>query len=437
MCAALTAGAATGADLTLRGKGKLSGEFVSMGGDGVITLLSPISKEALKVDAGAVEKVDFGVAGFSVELPNQRIHLVNGDVIPARVMSLDGGRMVVDSPHLGELEIPRGAVDSIKLGISPEKLVYSGPNGFKRWNKESGGSDGWEFKEKRMVASGNGVVTSGFELPDEFLIRFRCEWSGSPHLGIAFADTLEKTGREANRYLLEFSDAGFQLQRESPGKRRPIPIALLGRKPSEFAGRAVEIEIRVDRARGRLHLYLDGKLEGRYTDPIPDLPEGSGISLISKNRGRGTQSVGWLEIAEWDEETDRYRSEERGDTGEDSLIERYGARFSGRLESIKPLGEVMVYRFKSDFQKQALELPEKEVSVVFMKSVSGGRSVDDFEGLVLRLEGAGELKVGACEFAGDRAFIRHSLLGEVTLERSAIRVMERRRVAKAKRIENE
>jgi hypothetical protein len=108
-------------------------------------------------------------------------------------------------------------------------------------------------------------------------------------------------------------------------------------------------------------------------------------------------------ILEWDDRGDRHRSEERGDGKADSLIGRYGERFGGKLESIRSDGAATVYVFKSDFQKEPLQLPEEEVSTVFMGGEGKPSQSAATDGLILGLRGQGSMRVSTCVLEADSA----------------------------------
>ena len=137
-------------------------------------------------------------------------------------------------------------------------------------------------------------------------------------------------------------------------------------------------------------------------------------------------------IFEWDDRGDRHRSEDRGDGKTDSLIGRYGERFGGDLESIRRDGASTVYVFKSDFQKEPLELPEEEVSIVFMGG-QGEPSQSAVTGdLILSLRGQGTMRVSRCVLKADSAKVEHPLLGSLEFGRAGISSLERIWKPKAK-----
>ncbi len=427
---------ANAADISLIGSGKLSGEILAMDGKGTITLSSPVSAKPLLLNGDKVKQVDFGKKADEAKVPDQRVKLVNGDILPLRVESLDDISVSAVSEDFGKISIPRELVDSIQLGIVPEKLVYKSIGSLDGWKGDAGGARNWTVDGGVFLATGQGTLSRDFKLPDKFVIRFNFAWDSHPNFRMFFAEPDKGANERANRYYLQFANSGLEIRRESMGKSRYTPIVLLSRTPEQFPGRRIKIEMRVDRTRGLFHLYVNGELEGRYTDPIPGIPDGNRISLLSLAPQESEQSVSNFEILEWDDRGDRHRTEDRGDPKLDALIGRFGERFGGHLDAVRGSDEGTVYLFKSDFQKDPIELPEQEVSTVFLAGGKRKAVADADGGLVLRLRGGGELRATSCEFGEKVVTVTHPLLGAIELAREAVTRLERRSIPKAKVVEN-
>lgn len=427
---------AIAADVSLVGDDKLTGDLLGMDGSGTITLVSPISEKPILVNGDRVKSVDFGVAEDIITVPDQRVELVNGDILPVQVQGLTDAMLLASSADLGDFSIPRELVDSVLLGVVPERPVFRGKDSADGWKRDSGGARNWEIQKNNYLATGQGMISRDIDLPEKFILRFALDWDAHPNFRMFFAGPSKSPGVRANRYFLQFAGSGFEIRRETMGKTRYTPIVLLRRTPNQFPGSSLKVEIRVDRSIGAVHLYLNGQLEGRYTDPIPDIPDGGHIALISQASKQSQQTVSDFEILEWDDRGDRHRSEDRGDRKTDSLIGRFGERFGGNLTSIRKGEGGTVYFFKSDFQEAVIELPEQEVSTVFFASEDEGTKHEQLEGLILRLRGGGEMRVSACEFGEKTVKAIHPLLGEMELDRAGITSLERREIPKAEPIED-
>ena len=431
-CLLLAATSAMSADVTMREDGKLSGEVSEIGPDGVITLLSPVSGKPLLLKGDQVEKVVFSRERSpkaddesAQALPDQRLELTNGDILPVKVSALDDGLLHVESPVLGELAVPRQALSSLQLGIVPEKVIFAGIDGLDGW-ESAGGDRSWEGDSGDLTSTGQGIISRDVGLPEKFILSYALSWQNHANFQLRFCESANAPGE---RYVVEFSGSGLGVFRESASRPRS-PIILHTRGSDRFSDNTLDVEIRMDRARGSMELRLNGQLLGRFTDSQQPVPSGGGVSL----QGRGTREswhrISGLRVLEWDDRGDRHRGEERGDGKDDSLIGRYGERFGGTLDSIRRDGASAVYVFKSDFQKEPLELPEEEVSTVFFRG--GGISRTEETGdIIVNLRGGGTMRVSSCTLNGDGFDAAHPLLGQLKFDKSGVDSLERIWIPKA------
>ena len=428
----------TAADVTLLGDDKLTGDIIAMDSVGTITLVSPVSGKPLLINGDRVKSVDFGISEESEDIPDQRVELVNGDILPVRVSGLENSILQAGSADLGQFGIPRELVDSVQLGIVPNRPVFIGLNSADGWTRDDGGTRNWKIQGGRYLATGQGMISRDVDLPEKFILRFELDWEAHPNFRLFFGGSSKSPREKENRYFLQFAASGFEIKRETTGNNRYTPIVMLGRAPDQFPGNSLLVEIRMDRSTGDIQLYINEELEGRYTDPVAEIPAGGHIALVSQAPQESEQTVSGFEIFEWDERGDRHRSEDRGDRKLDSLIGRYGERFGGILTGIREdkQEEGAVYLFKSDFQEDVIEMPEQEVSTIFFASEDGEKVHEELEGLILRLRGGGEMRISTCEFREKSVKVVHPLLGEMELDRAGITSLERRTIPKAEPVEN-
>jgi hypothetical protein len=415
-------------ELTLSGDdARLTGTLLSINESGVVELASPLSPSPLLLRNGAVEKVDFSAAPAPADPPGALIALTNGDLLPANILAMDEAKLTVHSPQAGPLEIPRAALSSIQLGIRGRKVIYAGPRNSDEW-AESGGPDAsnWSYEDGSLTADGAASVSRKFDLPRRFTLRFTLRWQGTPNFQIYFADPLQARGVACDRYFLRFSAAGLDIKREAAQGKRYNDILLLNRTPNQYPDRVLNVELRVDRAVSRIQLFLNGEPEGVFADPIRPIPDGSGITLASTAPEGNSQEIHDIEILELNDSSARHRAEERGDLKTDSLISREEDRWGGRLLDIRNSGGTLLFRFKSNFQDEPLELPAADVSTVFFAT---GDAPDPAKAnghpFLLRLQGEGSLRVTSCGFSADAVSAVHPLLGRLTLRRDGVTTLQR------------
>jgi hypothetical protein len=425
MTVAMT-GALRADHLLLAGEARLSGVVRSIDDDGVVELQTPLAAEPVLLRAEAVRKVTFSEAAGVVKIPSARVELVNGDVLPVEVESLDETLLNVVSPVAGKLRIPRGAVKALQLGIHPNRVVYSGPKTLEDFHADEPNAENWAFNDGVLSIEGSGRLEKLFTPLRQFIVRFTMEWENTPAFQCYFADPLAAASQAADRYVFQFTDQGIEIKRESMKGRRFTTLVTLNRRPEQYDGNRLKVEIRVDRENSLLQLFLNDEPEGRYQDPVAKAAIAGGIAFVSSGGNDSALRLSQVEVLEWDQAGDRRRTDERGDAKTDALIEKHGDRFGGRLLSIRESAGGQVFSFKSDFQNEPVELPESEISTVFFQQAEmPSAEAEAVHPFALRLRGDGVLRVSKCAFPGDRIEAVHPLLGPLTFSRDGVMALER------------
>jgi hypothetical protein len=415
-------------DLTLAGgEARLSGNVISINESGVVELATELSAKPLLLRDGVVEKIEFSASGKQAEAPATLIELSNGDLLPATIERLDNHRLSVVSPDAGRLDIPRETVKSIQTGIQRRKVVFEGPNNLDEWTTTDEGRKNLTFENGVISANGPASFSTKLPLPRQFILRFELLWQErqTPNFQVYFADPLLPKGEPSNRYYLQFGGAGLEIKREASSGKRYNTIVILNRTREQFPDNRVRLELRVNRDTARLELLIDGESEGEFADPIAGIPDGPGIAFVSNTSNGVQQQFRGIEVLEFDDSRARHRAEDRGDPARDSLISREDDRWSGDLTEIQPTPKGLVYIFKTDFQDAPMEIPEADVSTVFLadgKTNAGKQAPHPF---VIRLPGDGSLRVSSCSIGGDKITATHPLLGPLAIRREGIASIER------------
>ena len=415
-------------DITLSGGSQLTGSVRSINEAGVVELASDLAPEPVLLKKGTVEKVTFSSQGAVPQPPSACVELANGDLLPVTLEALNDGQLTVVSAEVGRLEIPRESLKSLQLGILKRTVIYAGPNNLAEWTPKDGEAKNWIFERNSLISNGQATASKNLPLPRQFILRFTLRWQARqmPNFQIFFADPLKAKGELCDRYYLQFGGAGLEIKRESASGNRYITIVQLDkRKPDTYPEHQLQVELRVNRRDARLHLFLNGELEGKFGDPIRVVPDGSGITLVSNTPNGNPQEISNIEVLEYDDSRDDTLVEKHDDLKTDSLITRKNDRWSGHLMEIRKTDDGQVFIFKSDFKKDMLEIPAADVATVFMAAQGAAQPAQAGHSLMLRLRGGGALQVSSCQFSDDTVCAVHPLLGKLNLLRQGIMAMER------------
>jgi hypothetical protein len=197
------------------------------------------------------------------------------------------------------------------------------------------------------------------------------------------------------------------------------------RLPSQFPGKRLEVEIRVDRAGGKVHLLLNDELEGIYKEPLAKPPTGGRIAFENATEEEGNSlRVSAIEVLEWDLKDVLQPAKEFGDKTMDVLKTVSKESFSGTLTGIKSSPEGLLYVFKGAFQEAPIEVPEIEIASLWLATPAGESPAAVPCPFSLRLLGGGSLRVSACRFTEERLEATHPLLGPVKIQRERIAAFE-------------
>jgi hypothetical protein len=391
------------AEIRLKGELKLSGQIVEMDHSGVIELQSPISEKPVFIQSSAIEKVFFDTQSQDAPTSSQSIELRNGDVLPVRILSLDEHFLKVDSTCFGSLSVPRAALAKLNFGLSSEKMIYVHEDEFLDWKHEDSYSPSWVVSKDSFHSQNQGRISREMQMPEKSKIRFSLMWSDQANFQYVYA--CSEPVQDA--YVFDLTEAGISLYRESLDRR--ITFVSLNR----FEGKRMDVEISIDRTDGLLELRINGESEGCFTDPILPRPTGNRVSLVNRAQRESSQQIRGLEVIECDRQSDRHRSAERGDPEYESLVGRNGEFHSGQLIGIREGNSSPVFQYQANFQNELLELPEEEISHVFMKNSEGVAQANLASSFLMQLRGNGSLHIDSCIFEDGKVKALHPLLGSL------------------------
>lgn len=424
LCLLGIASFAGAAEVSFVGQNKLSGELISMDQDGTVTLNTPYSLKPLKIKPDGIAKIHFNTTSSVEEIPQQSLTLINGDSFPVKVESLDETGLSIQSPTLGNRVIPRDMISTLHIGKFSGKSVYRGPANISEWKFSNPGLAPWKVESGVLFSDGRGLVYRDVGLPENYSIRFKVKWDASPNFECSFSDPMDYDAASVNRYFFRINSGGMAIRRESTARQRFFPIATIERRPTEFTDNEVWVEIKVNRKSGRIALYLNDRLEGKYNDTNADKPIGTGVSFSAYASVDNKISISDIEISESQDTDEKPRVENRGDTKEDAVVVTNGERSSGRIISISNTDKGMSFNFKSKFQENPVDLPEKDISTVFFALKPNPQPIIP-TGTRLNLQGRGAIQISKCVFSDQTIQITHPLLGDIELKRDAVSSIER------------
>jgi hypothetical protein len=283
--------------------------------------------------------------------------------------------------------------------------------------------ENWNCPEgsRSLIANGAAYASMDAKLPMRFALKFKLQWDENqqPNFTIGFADPLPSQKKSSDRYCFVLDHAGIRIEREITPSGKRYTLAQLPRNPDQFTKRLVDVEIRVDRTKSKLQLFINSEPEGTYIDHITPPPTGNGISIKCQPNMEGKQLIRNIEILEFNHSTQDITQQPKQEL--DCLINRDDERWSGNLQEIRiKNGEPYCY-FKTAFQKEPLEIPGSEVTIIqFASEAAIEKTPENNHSLVIESLDRGTLHVTDCVFSHDTISVQHPLLGPLNFRRDRI-----------------
>jgi hypothetical protein len=404
--------AAANDQVTLSDGGLLRGSVSDLSAAGAVTLSPEIATGKVVIPREALNNIRFAQSEAEPESHSSMVGLRNGDSLPCEVLDLDGSQVRIRTWYSGEHALPRAAVASVFLGVRPQRSIYVGPDDLPNWTETSG----WRFEENSLIANERGTIRRDLKLPENYILRFRLAWEGTPNFIVDFAEVPGKQKPSDDRYRFAVNAGGVDLKRGRPGNRWTPPLFTSGPMPAMMAAGEAEFEFRVDRKRREVHIFIDGRWAKRAIDASsPALPTGTGISIQCLGNNQGPQQVKMLEVLEWDAMTQRNQNEGPGAGPNDSAIDSEGQRFSGHIREINKAGVVMENPHSDG---GVMTIPLTEVSTLYLAGPEAKPA--DPQTMTLNLRTAGQLSVMESHFVDKFLVCEHPMLGALRVDRRAL-----------------
>lgn len=400
--------------------GVISGRITGLDAT-ALSLESEHAPQPIRIKPEQIRSVSFAEDAVQRGDHDARIVLINGDRLPCDIQEIDSGHVVATTGFSDALRIPRESIASVQLGIRPREIVYQGPTREEDWKI----ADAWRFENETLISVGKGSASRTIEdLPRSFSLQFRIHWNQAPNLEFYFCSSENRAGGgKLDRYYLQFNSAGFGIQRQSSGDTTYQSLGNASLTPDDFSDSEALVEIRVDRRIRRIELMIDGEIVGRFHDPLPEAPEGDGFILSSNSQASDVHEIRDIVVRAWSANRDRHDSEDRGDAPGDSLIDHSGQRFTGKLLGTTKEKSATLYLFESPHQPDPIRIPANQVSTLFFAKPDPKAARPP---MIIGLHEHGLLSVAACTFTGERMNLSHPLLGDLSLDRTALTSMARR-----------
>jgi hypothetical protein len=406
------------------------GKVIALTG-GLIELQTPHSESPLKIVNEDLIRLNFSGANAeskaTEELPknSQELFLRNGDSIPGEVVGLTSTHLSFQTWFTGLLEIPREQIDSVFFGVTPQRNVFRGPVGIEGWSQGNNGR--WRYEDGTLTSRDKGFIGRDLQLPKNFIFSTEISWESSPNIRIHLCteDPEPQDDGTSNSYLLNLNSGGIQVKRVMPaGARGPKFQTLItsSQNLQNMSSKSCQIELRVDRTKKILQLYLDGEKLGQGVDPT-ESPEGSSLLLESLSSGSSDNNVSNIMVHEWDTTTQLLRREPRAEDELDTLSVDDGDRFSGKIISYDPTLPTKPFTVKTPLSPDPISIPLENCAVMYFTKGENSRKSTGQYNLALRT--GGKLTLSGIQLGAEKLKANHPWLGKLEIDRRVMQAISK------------
>lgn len=222
----------------------------------------------------------------------RRFELWGDDLLYGNLVQLTADKCVVDVPGIGQVRLPRAAVQRIVTGSEEQDLVDLAIGADRGWEVIMPGAPWKEVAGKLVADQPRATIYRDVELPSRAVIELVVSWKGTPDWTLAFGVGREQSSADS-KLRLEVWDDTVALVREAGDK---ADLAWLGETPKE--SRSLSLSLFLDQTSGELIvLNEDAEQLGQLAERFAEAPAMGGVQLVSR---KGTTRLERLRIAPWD-----------------------------------------------------------------------------------------------------------------------------------------
>lgn len=344
---------------------RLTGELREITEAGSLTLQPVHSASPITVEKTTPHRVEFPAHTGQLSHGSEQITLTNGDTIFCELLSLDAQSLTFKTKFAGEFSVKRDCIQEIQFHSTARSNQTLAAND---WIKTKQNTS-WTATKESLTCLGTGEISQKLKLPLNFIVRYSAQWTGGqPHFKIYLCADSGETGKISECYYIEFSQHSVDLFRSTQSQPHKkignIPIVLRHQKDSTIA-----LEIRVDRKTQQLSVSIDGQDAAIFSDPELTSASGDFIIIGTKMPQNHSLSVSDFEILKWQGDLLSAGSFSTDDLDEtvDTLVDKEGLSFTGRLDAIVSEKGSKLLLFDSVGSKNVLQVPTDLAKTIYLK----------------------------------------------------------------------
>ncbi|MBC8245769.1 MAG: hypothetical protein H8E20_15435 [Verrucomicrobia bacterium] len=262
--------------------------------------------------------------------PSVHIRFHNGDEVLGNLIALDEQRVRFSTWFNEQLSAPRDGLQSLAFLSPGFRILYEGPTTLDGW-KLGRDPKAWKYRDGVFISEGVGVLGRDFGLKGSSRIEFDLQWNGTFSLIVpVYTKTLDRFDYRSNSYMFYISRGYVSLQRVQNGAG--VRNLGQGQIPEMQSKNRVQVELRINKEKAEMELYIDRKLVRKWRDTNGFAATGSGMAFFSQLNGPIVR-VSNLRVSAWDGQSDPVQLAVN-DHAEDMVFLKNRDEVPGKLKSM-------------------------------------------------------------------------------------------------------
>ncbi len=332
-----------------------------------------------------VSRLNLKVAPLPVHAKHHscRVELSNGDTVAGDLVSMNNGKLTLDTWYAGKLAINTAHIKSIKPGASISKVFFEGPKDNQNWsfNNQQNGAlpqqilpqlpiEQQKLIKERAAQAANGPTwkfangtfestTSNSmvgrkmkEMPKRSSIEFNVDWTSSLSLYINFLTDSLASYSQCNGYCLRLTQSYIYLYRYNfnngagRGGRlgNNVRVSLANLKGN------AHVALKTDETKNTIALFINGTLIQKWEN-VGEFPEGA-KGLLFTSRTTNRMKLSRIRVTDWNGSLPDPNASPKSMPEEDYVLLKNADQITGDVLGIAA-GKL---QFKSDFGEMAIAL---------------------------------------------------------------------------------
>ncbi|MEM6911612.1 MAG: hypothetical protein AAF555_08500 [Verrucomicrobiota bacterium] len=403
---------------------RLIGRLLSMPNQEEALWQFPFALDPSPFRQSAIKRIFFGKtsAGESTSLKTALVKTRSGDRLPGRLLGFGDGALRLETEYASVLEVAEEEIDFVLLREEGARLRSFGRREFETWQQEE---NNWEVQAQGLQSHARGLIGGEASLGPRGILRFRWNWSSRGQIIILFgAESIEGADRSEG-YQLEIKRDSSILRRfrDEKGELESLgTIRGLNAARANAPGGDCQVEIRFDREKARVILYLDDLFAGFWNDPHREPVPGDILGFLS-NSSRSLQ-ISELTLSSWDGrsygvyEVDSPEGSDQVVLVDDDII--HGT--IREMQPVSPTAEALAVTVETP--GGTLRVPLERIAFLRFASAEASTAGTTLGGARLRLHGEGSFLFQADRATTDQLFGQGPSVGEIAIERASIRSLD-------------